>query len=293
MVRARSAQRLKAVEDVVLRMAPPDPVVILACPAGAERERLRREIGAGCQLEVCDGPGDVPGRMARGDVGAVVVRVDAPGAHRATAALEGLRRRFPTLPIIGYMPPGEPRGAARLVTLRRTVSGLIVAEQSAALGEIVVKALKTAPPQGPYWPLLAAVEGRVDDDIYAFMKLCILNPGPTAMLGQLYDAYGEIYGVARRTLEEKLAKRDCRRPAKILTACTVAVGMWFHDRGRMALDGAAAELHLSSGARLSTMCRSRFGLGPREIKALGGFRYVLPLCSWHVRVLPPREILAW
>jgi len=284
----RSSRHRESAHAEAVHLEPPEPVIVLAVPSGPRRDQMQRAIGSRYRLELCDGPGQIVRCMARGDVGAVVVRLDDVAEHSAGPALAQLRRRFPTLPIIAHAPPAEPRAVGRLATLGYSVSALIAVEQISVLSEAVTSALRASPPQGPQWPLVSAVEGRIGDDIYPFVRLCILNPGPTALLELLIDACG----VARRTLEARLVRHGCRTPRDILAESTVTAGMWFYDTGRMTLDAVATRLGLDSGARLSTMCRRQFELTPTELRALGGFRFVFPLFTWQFRVLPSRELLA-
>jgi len=286
--RRRLARWLATHGPLTIRMEPPPPVVVLATPRGPPREAIRRALGNGYELEPCDRGSQLTACLARGDVGAVVARLDdADGAPLAPALAE-LRRGFPTLPIAVVAPPDEPRAAARLVTLRHMVPDVLVVDRVDELSAVLARGMAAAPPPGPYHALMAAIDGRLDGEIARFVRVCVYNPGPLVLLEPLLDACG----MARRTLEEQLAALGYPSPAEIFASATVSVGTWCYSVGRPTLDAVASRLRLESGTYLSLMCERVFTLAPTTVQAIGWRRVILPLWAWQFRLIPPRDQLA-
>ncbi|MGH7717306.1 MAG: hypothetical protein ACREON_00475 [Gemmatimonadaceae bacterium] len=271
-----------------MRTDSPEPVIVVAIAGEREREQIRRAAGGRYRLEPCERCTQLLPRMARADVGAIVTRLNDLGSWFTRLAVEEIGRRFPSLPFIIYAPPAEAHAAARLADLGRAVPGVLWVERIEDLAATLARVLAVAPVQGPEGPLMSTVSQHLDGGVYAFTRLCVYNPGPTALLEDLIGACG----LARRTLEFKLRRSGYPTPREILAGTTVTVAMWFYDTGLMTLDAVAAEVGLESGNHLSALCHRRFELGPVEVRDLGWRRIMLPLWAWQFRLIPPRELLA-
>lgn len=239
---------------------PPHRVVALVREA-EEQARLRGALRGTGLLVPCSSANEVLGALAQESALAVIVSAYGPAVPEAIALTRALRARHATVPVLVYHDAQytNPRdllaffqaGAAEIIQrggddFRRAFATVLAAAGHRVTARRVLDQLQPVlPPQAR--PLLEYLMERADTPL------------------SIEQAAAAV-GVARRTLEKRLARLGYPAPETLIGWCRLLLAAHLLEDQARTFDDVASELSFPSGMALRSMLKRYTGVSGREAR---------------------------
>jgi AraC-like DNA-binding protein len=230
-----------------------------------EQARIRGALrDRGGALVPCESANDVLAALSEGPAVAVVVSAYGPTARDGVALTRTLRVRYPALPVLVYHDP------------QSTSPRQLLAFFQAGAAEVVQKG-------EDFRHAFASILANAGHKIVARRLLEKLNPVLPPQAKPLFEyllAQGEAplsieqaaaaVGIARRTLEKRLARLGYPAPETLIGWCRLLLAAHLLEEQGRSFDDVALELSFPSGMALRSMLKRYTGVTGREARTVHG-----------------------
>jgi AraC-like DNA-binding protein len=187
-------------------------------------------------------------------------------------AIRELRRRRPTLPMIGYCRVDEDSSRHIMAATGAGVNAVALRD-AVDIGAMLEGLLEQAEVDTAFTDAMKTLGTRVPPIVRQVLDHCIRHSLDVPSVTQL----GQALGVSRRTLGHRLSRAGAPTAGALISWSRLFVAMeLLVDEGR-SVDQTALALGFTSGSALRGMLQRYTGLTPRQLRDRGGLNHLVEL----------------
>ena len=240
---------------------PPHRVVALVREA-EEQARLRGALRGVGALVPCASPNEVLAALSEGSALAVVVPAYGPAMNGAIALTRALRARHPTVPVLIYY-DAKHTNPRDLLAFFQAGAAEIVQRGGDDFRRIFATVLSTAGHRVAARRVMDELQPVLPKQARPLLEFLLEKADTPLSIEEAASAVG----IARRTLEKRLAKLGYPAPETLIGWCRLLLAAHLlEDQGRT-FDEVALELSFPSGMALRSMLKRYTGVSGREARA--------------------------
>lgn len=237
----------------------------------ADRAAIHRALGRRTSVRLCERADALRAMLAAADVHLVVTELrDAVGASVIPVLTDAVSRgELPAIVVRESLADAAAGDVVRLAGAR--VPARLSLRGVAPIADALVAALGKQPDAGADLAILERVGPLVPFRTRAFLLVCAASPSPRLHV----ERASMLLGVARRTLENRLAAAGMPPAHRIVGWCVALHAAWRLDVLGHRPKRVAADLGFSSSAAIANLLARYCGCSPTSLRVHGGFQVQL------------------
>lgn len=202
---------------------------------------------------------------------AVITEMHDRNRESTAPAIEVLRAKHPSLPVLVYLSLSAPAVRELVaITSTTTVSGVVFRSIDDA-GTALRAVLSATYRRMPTATVMQVIEPLVPGALRPFFTYCVTAAARPITVGNAAAALG----VPRRTLGERLQRAGLPDPSRIIGWCRLLHAAWLLDDPHRSVKQVAGILGFASDAAFHNLLRRYTGLTSAVVRELGGHSLVL------------------
>jgi AraC-like DNA-binding protein len=260
---------------------------VIALLRGPEDQaRLKGAVRGTAELMPCRGPDDVLALLGRGSAVAVIVTAYPTALDDSVALTRAVRTRFPSVPVIVYFDPRWMDGRD-LMDLFSAGAVEVVQSRADDLRRVFVNVLASAGHRVKARNLLDQLAPLVPPKALPIIEYLLENGDAPLTIDEAASAVG----IARRTLQKRLAALGYPPPETLIGWCRLLIAAQLLEDNTRSFDDVALQLDFPSGMALRSMLKRYTGVTGRAARD-GDGPSALVLRHLTTRLTTPQAALA-
>jgi AraC-like DNA-binding protein len=257
------------------------PIIALVSPD--RRPRLARSLRTEAEELFCDSAAELQMMAAEHGAALVLTELRDTSGESTKPMIARLHRRLPDLPII-VLGSSRELTNEEILELGTLGATAILEYGTTGFGEELQAAIAKAKEHGPATAMSRTAQPLIPEDVREFFAICAhagASRAPT-------DSTIRSAGLAPRTVRDRLRRAGLPPPQRIITWSRLLHALWRLELSGKPVKAVAAELGYGGEVALRNQLKRYTGRTMGEVRAAGGFRFVLALFKDELRSAPQR-----